>query len=173
MPMPAFIADASGEQQVVCVTESGEDVIWEEAQRAIGVQVAALDELRSRTGLLLAASSLSASFLGSAAATHGVELGFVGGVAIIAFAFAIGSCIKVLFPKRDAWTFVTSPTTLAEDWIDIDRGGIQPMKRFIAVELEDYFNDNKKLIDGLYGWFRLAAIAVGAEVILGCIQLAM
>jgi hypothetical protein len=41
------------------VSERYEELIFEEAKRAIGVQVAALDELRSRTGLLLAAASLS------------------------------------------------------------------------------------------------------------------
>lgn len=103
------------------MSECIEEVILEEARRAIAVQVASLDELRSRTGLLLAAASLSGSFLGSAAASTNVNLGFVGGLAVIAFAVAIGACIKVLMPVHDGWTFVNSSKTLATDWIDKGR----------------------------------------------------
>lgn len=76
--------------------EQIEDEILAEARRAMAVQVAALDELRARTGLLLAAASLSGSFLGAAAANNGSRLGFLGGVAIVAFVLGVGSCIRVL-----------------------------------------------------------------------------
>lgn len=149
------------------------EVILDEARRGMTIQVAALDELRSRTGLLLAASSLSASFLGSAAATRNVSLGLVGGLAIVAFVVAIGACIRILWPTRDGWTFVTSAKVLAEDWIDHDYGDTCKMERFIAEKLEEYFDANKGRLDPLYEWFRAAAFAVGFEVILGSVQLAM
>jgi hypothetical protein len=150
-----------------------EEVILEEARRAIGIQMASLDELRARTGLLLAASSLSASFLGSAAATGNVSLGFVGGLAVIAFVIAIGACIRVLWPARDGWIFVTSVKILAEDWIDQDNGDVYKMERFVAEKLEKHFDANKQRLDPLFAWFQVAACAVGFEVVLGGIQITM
>jgi hypothetical protein len=145
--------------------------ILDEARRAISVQVSSLDELRSRTGLLLAASSLSGSFLGSAAVHNTVGFEFWGGLAVVAFAAAIGSCIKALWPVHNAWKFVASPTQLKMDWIDIDRGE-QSMAMFLADYLESCFRLNKERLDCLYIWFQVAAIAVGVEVIAGSLQLA-
>lgn len=149
-----------------------EDDILAEARRAISVQVAALDELRARTGLLLAAASLSGSFLGAAAADSGAKLGFVGGVAVISFALGVGSCIRVLWPKNKGWTFVNSPSQLIADWVTIQRPE-QSMQLFLAEKIEGHFKKNKGRLDRLYEWFQVAAISVGASVILGSVQLAM
>ncbi|HEY6549837.1 MAG TPA: hypothetical protein VIY71_01410 [Solirubrobacterales bacterium] len=148
-----------------------ENEILVEARRAISVQVAALDELRARTGLLLAAASLSGSFLGSAAANRGVSVDFWGGAAVIAFVIGVGSCIKVLWPKNKGWTFVTSPKILIADWVEIDRPD-ESLPIFLAEKLEAHFDKNKARLDGLYEWFQAAAISVGASVIMGSIQLA-
>lgn len=103
------------------MSERIEDDILVEARRAIEIQVAQLDELRARTGLLFAAASLSASFLGSATADGRVSLGFWGSAAVIAFVCAIGACIKVLWPKKEAWTFVTSQKHLIREWVKTER----------------------------------------------------
>jgi hypothetical protein len=149
-----------------------EDEILAEARRAIGVQVAALDELRSRTGLLLAAAALSGSFLGSATAQSDVSLGFIGGMAVVGFVCGIGFCIKVLWPKNEGWTFVTSPKQLIDDWVKIARPE-ESLPLFLAKCLEGHFDRNKERLDALYKWFQAAAFSVGASVILGSVQLAM
>jgi hypothetical protein len=153
------------------VSERIEAEILTEARRAIDVQVAQLDELRARTGLLFAAASLSGSFLGSAAASGRVSLGFWGGAAVIAFVCAIGACIKVLWPKKAGWTFVNGPKHLIREWVKTERPD-ESMQLFLAECLEDNFDDNKTRLDELYLWFQAAALSVGAEVILGTIQLA-
>lgn len=151
--------------------EKRADEILAEARRAIDVQVAQLDELRARTGLLFAAASLSGSFLGSAAAKGGFDLGFWGGAAVIAFVCAIAACLKVLWPKKEAWLFVTSPTHLIREWVETKRDD-ESMRLFLGKSLEENFDANKERLDELYLWFQAAAISVGAEVILGTIQLA-
>lgn len=150
-----------------------EDDILAEARRAISVQVGALDELRSRTGLLLAAAALSGSFLGSAAGRGSVSFGLWGGLAVVAFVFGVASCIVVLWPPRDdAWTFVTGPKQLVRDWMETERPG-QSMQIFLAECLEGYHDSNQERLNGLYRWFQAAAVSVGASVILGCIQLSI
>lgn len=149
-----------------------EDDILTEARRAIDVQVAQLDELRARTGLLFAAASLSASFLGSATVNSGVSLGFWGGASVVAFVCAIGACIKVLWPKKKAWIFVNSPKHLIGDWVRTERLPEESMHLFLAECLEENFDKNKERLDELYLWFQAAAVSVGVEVILGTVQLA-
>jgi hypothetical protein len=148
-----------------------EDDILVEARRAIEIQVAQLDELRARTGLLFAAASLSGSFLGSAASSGRISLGFWGSAAVVAFVCAIGACIKVLWPRKEAWTFVTSQKHLIREWVKTKRPD-ESMHLFLAECLEDHFDANKERLDGLYLWFQAAAVSVGAVVILGTIQLA-
>lgn len=67
------------------MSERYEDVILEEARRAIDFQASALDELWARTGILLAAAAVSGSFLAAATARADVGFGFLGGVAVVAF----------------------------------------------------------------------------------------
>lgn len=153
------------------MSEVEETEILGEARRAITFQAASLDELRARTGLLLAAASVSASFLGAATAKGGGDLGFCGGAALIAFVIAIGCCIWVLMPRRDGWTFITSPTTLKNDWIDTQRPA-ESMRLFLATALEAHYDANAKKMGDLYVFFQVAAGSVAVEVILGAIQIA-
>jgi hypothetical protein len=151
--------------------ETDEDEILTEARRAIAFQAASLDELRTRTGLLLAAASVSASFLGAATAKSGGSLGFWGGAALVAYVIAIGCCIWVLMPRRDGWIFITSPATLKKDWIETRRP-TESMKLFLAVALENHYDTNAKKMAELYVLFQVAAGSVAAEVILGAVQIA-
>ena len=151
--------------------ESPETIIYEESKRAIVVQAASLDELRSRTGLLLAAASVTASFLASQATTRS-DLGVLGGVALLTFAVAVGACIHVLWPRKNGWTFVLSAKVLGEDWIDHEQpGGTAAMQRFIAEKLEGHYDANQRKLDALFRAFQVGAIATGAEVILWTLQL--
>jgi hypothetical protein len=123
--------------------EPYEDVILEEARRAINVQVSALDELRARTGVLLAAAAVSGSFPGAATADNGVSLGFWGGAAVVAFVLGVAFCVVVLWPPGDdAWTFVNSPKQLIEDWVKAEQEG-QILHLFLAECLEDNYDKTR------------------------------
>lgn len=161
-----------------CVSFSDEEnmdrrveVILEEARRAITTQVSSLDELRSRTGLLLAAATLSGSFLGSLAADGNEDFGVAGVSAVGFYLLAVVCCLVVLSVRFSAWTTVTSPKVLAQDWLDEERP-TESMQRFLAERLEDHYEANKRELDKLYRWFQGATFAVGLEVILGIAQLA-
>jgi hypothetical protein len=147
------------------------EVILDEARRAITTQVASLDELRSRTGLLLAAATLSGSFLGSLAAEQNEEFGLAGIAAVGFYLLAVVCSLVVLSVRFSAWTTVTSPKVLAEDWLDEERPH-ESMQRFLAERLEDHYEGNKRELDKLFRWFQGATFAVGFEVILGIAELA-
>lgn len=100
-------------------------------------------------------------------------MSFWGGVAVIAFVVGVASCMVVLWPpKDDAWTFVTGPKQLIEDWVKTERPDLS-MQLFLAECLEGHYDANAERLDGLYRWFQVAAFSVGASVILGCMQLAV
>lgn len=73
---------------------------FEAGVRALEAQERAVDQLRARTGLLLAASSLTASFLGGQTVEHARGLGTLGTLAILALLASICFCIYVLLPKE-------------------------------------------------------------------------
>jgi hypothetical protein len=68
--------------------------------RALDLQERAVEQLRSRTGTLLAASSLTASFLGAQTIQHTNGLEILGGLALVSLAASIGLCVYVLLPKK-------------------------------------------------------------------------
>lgn len=75
------------------------EISYQSALHALGQQEAALNELRSRTGTLLAAEALTTSFLGAAGVQHGA-LALPGRLAITCFAISLGAALFVLLPWR-------------------------------------------------------------------------
>jgi uncharacterized membrane protein YfcA len=72
-----------------------ERLAYEAAQRALDKQERLIDELRSRTGLLLAAASLAASFLGREAFAGDPKDGLAI-IALVAFLVAVAASVYVL-----------------------------------------------------------------------------
>jgi hypothetical protein len=81
-----------------------ERLAYEAAQRALDKQERLLEELRSRTGLLLAAASLAASFLGREAFAEDPKRGLAV-LAVVAFLLAVAASVYILLPKRDKFVF--------------------------------------------------------------------
>jgi hypothetical protein len=77
-----------------------ERLAYEAAQRALDKQERLLEELRSRTGLLLAAASLAASFLGREAFAVDPKRGLAL-LAVLSFLLAVGASVYILLPKRN------------------------------------------------------------------------
>ena len=72
-------------------------IAFDAATRALDKQERVLEELRSRTGVLLAASSLAAAFLGRPALDDTRDVLAV--IALLAFATSIAASVYVLLPK--------------------------------------------------------------------------
>src|SRR5215813_2597667 len=77
-----------------------EKLAYEAALRGLDKQEGLLEELRTRTGVLLAASSLAASFLGQQAFKEPHPRGLVI-FALAAFVLSIATSVFILVPKRD------------------------------------------------------------------------
>jgi hypothetical protein len=62
------------------------ELSYDAGVRALDLQERGLEQLRARTGVLLAASSLTASFLGAQTIQHESGLGVLGGLALVSLA---------------------------------------------------------------------------------------
>jgi hypothetical protein len=150
-----------------------EELAYAESVRALDHQARALDELRSRTGLLLAAASIVASFLG-AQALDGSDLDALASLGLLAFLAVIALSIPILMPRSE-WLFAMSAKVLFThpDWVEIERaGGVTAMQRHLAEAMEVNWDANKLKLDLLFRRFTFAAGALGAEVVFWTLKLA-
>jgi hypothetical protein len=137
-------------------------IAYEASLRSLDKQQEMLTELRSRTGLLLAASSLAASFLGEPALDEGSRP--VAVAALAAFAVSVLSSLFVLFPRRDLVFSLAGPG-LYERLFEFasDTGEVQ---RRLAYDLDRFWETNDRTVKWLVRGFGLAIVALGVEVVL-------
>jgi hypothetical protein len=131
------------------------------AAHALGQQEQALTELRTRTGTLLTAASLIASFLGGQALRHeGLSAWIV--LALVAFGLSVVLCIYVLLPKDGLIFAVDAPQAyealygVREDDDEIDRR--------LAYWLQSFRESNHPTVQRLTKAFELAGFALLAEI---------
>jgi hypothetical protein len=143
------------------VAEEFTRLAYESSLRSLDKQDAVFSELRARTGLVLAASALAASFLGDTALDNGPVLLIV--LALLAFASSIGASIYVLLPKRDL-VFSLAGSRVYEELYEF-RDDIDEVYRRLAYDLDRFREHNDDALQALLRGFRTASIALAAEVI--------
>jgi hypothetical protein len=139
-----------------------ERLAYETAQRSLQQQAALLDELRSRTGVLLGASSLAASFLG-AQAFRDPEL-VLAVVALAAFVVSLGASVYVLLPKRDQFVFSPSGRGLYEGLYEF-RDDLAEVYRRLAYDLDRFWDANDQQLTKLLRAFRIGALSLATEIL--------
>jgi multidrug resistance efflux pump len=92
------------------------ELAFEEAGRALDAQERAVNELRSRAGVLIAAAAITTSFFGSRAIT-GDGLSVWVWVAVAAFIVVGGCVLTVLWPRSD-WSFNASAAEIIAEYIE-------------------------------------------------------
>jgi hypothetical protein len=133
---------------------------YEASLRSLDKQEHLVQELRSRTGLLLAASSLAASFLGESALDGSILLATP---ALIAFAVSVGASLYVLLPSKNL-VFSFAGSRMYEELLVV--GTIHDAHRLLAYDLDRYWGANDAIVASLLRGFRLATIALAVEIVL-------
>lgn len=148
---------------------SVEELIHATASRALDQQERQVSELRARTGTLLAAAALAASFLGANALQRdGITPLAVA--AVLALVLALGLCLSVLVPHT--MIFALDARELHDAiYADIDDPALVHVR--VAYYLHDVRAENQPVVDRLFNRFRLAALALGAEIALWVLALAL
>jgi hypothetical protein len=131
--------------------------------RALDLQERSVEQLRSRTGTLLAASSLTASFLGGQTIQHTNGVGILGGLALVSLAASIGLCVYVLLPKK-GFRFSLNAPHVYERLFEF-RDDDDEVKRRLAYWLEEYWQSNQTKIDELGRYYFAATIALMCQLL--------
>jgi hypothetical protein len=146
-----------------------EELVYSAAQRALDQQSTALSDLRTRTSTLVAAATLSASFLGAAAIGHGAPA-WAAVLAMTAFLLTGTFAGWVLWPARVSFAVDIDlmDEKLYPDWED-------PAAYLLraAYGLRNAYIENKTVIERREFIFRLALLTLGAETLLWALALAL
>lgn len=140
-----------------------ERLAYEAAQRALDKQERLIDELRGRTGLLLAAASLAASFLGREAFAEDPNDGLAI-LALTAFLVAVAASVYVLLPKTGKFVFALVGAGLYEGLYEV-KNDLAEVYRRLAYDLDRFWDENDVELQKLFRAFRLAALALSAEIV--------
>ncbi len=143
------------------MSESLARIAFEASTRTLDKQERVLDELRARTGILLGAASVAASFLGRPAADDANHL--ILAAALFSFCVAIGGSVYVLVP-RSWFTFSLVGSAVSEQLYEL-RGDIDEIHRRLAYDL-DRFWENDRSTRRLFVWFRVATVGLAAQIVL-------
>jgi hypothetical protein len=134
------------------------ELSYDAGLRALDLQERGLEQLRARTGVLLAASSLTASFLGAQTIQHESGLNVLSGLALISLAASVLLCVYVLLPKQ-AFEFSLNAPQVYESLFEL-RDDEAEIRRRLAYWLEGFWQRNQDRIDELGRYFFGAAIAL-------------
>jgi len=141
-----------------------ERLAYEAALRALDKQERLIDELRNRTGLLLAAASLAASFLGREAFAGHPRRGLAI-FALVAFLLAVGASVYVLLPKTGKFVFAMVGAGLYEGLYGL-KDDLGEVYRRLTYDLDRFWDDNDVELQKLFRAFRLAAVGLSAEIVI-------
>ncbi|MGH3072454.1 MAG: hypothetical protein ACRDNB_09345 [Gaiellaceae bacterium] len=137
------------------------EIAFDAATRALDKQERVLEELRSRTGLLMAASSLTVAFLGRPALND--EHAALAVVAVGAFAISMAASVYVLLPKSTFY-FALSGRHVFENLYEY-RDDIGEVRRHLVYDMQRFWDGNDVVMRRLLLAFRIAAAALALEVI--------
>ena len=147
---------------LAAVSASLEEIAFDASVRALDHQEGTLAELRARTGVLLAASSLAVAFLGVPAARSDRPLALLG--ALGAFGVSIGASGWVLVP-RSAFTFSITGAAVFQRLYPYRHDSAEIYRR-LAYDLARYWHANALAMRSLERAFRLAASSLAVEIAL-------
>jgi hypothetical protein len=142
---------------------------YDAAIRSLDLQERAVEQLRARTATLLAASSLTASFLGAQTIQHAKAPGALDTMALVSFVGSIGLCVCVLIP-RSAYVFSVSGAKMYERAFDVANND-EEVRRRLIYWFEEYWTNNQARIEVLDRCYLAAAVALILQLSFWCLAL--
>jgi hypothetical protein len=150
------------------VASSIEELSYQLTADALAEQERALNALRTRAGTVVAAASISGSFLG-AKVNHGT-LDVWAVLALIAFVLCLATAIWVLLPHRLVFAFRGEALLAESDHQDVQ--DVAEAYRAAGIWIEPHLDVNAEKIGELSEWFTISCGLLAAEVILWTVSLA-
>jgi hypothetical protein len=164
-------------------------LLYDEAVRSLAAQEASVDELRSRSGVMLSAGGVVAAFLASAALTAVPNTGANSGTTaatptdprVLYFAIMVAvaltivsSAIFVAILRTTAWKFHPDTKSLLTNYIEADEpASLAEIHRSLAWYMDEALDKNRSTLDRLYRAFNGGAILFVAEMVVWFLILAV
>jgi hypothetical protein len=145
------------------------ELAFEEGGRALDAQERAVNEVRSRAGVLIAAAAITTSFFGSRAI--GAELSAWVWVAVAAFIVVGGCVLTVLWPRSD-WSFSASAAEIIAEYIQPEPIEFPLVQRDLALHRSAAYDANARQLGWLFVVFRIGLIVLVVEVAAWLVALA-
>jgi hypothetical protein len=146
------------------------EITYELALRALADQERALRDLRARTGTLLTAASLIASFLGGQAIAR-AELSALVVLGVVAFGVCVVLCLYVLLPKEGLIFAIDGPQ--AYQALYAVRDNEEEVHRWLTYWVQGFRSNNHPTVRRLTRMFQLAGLALLVEIALLALALAV
>jgi hypothetical protein len=146
------------------------ELAFEEAGRALDAQERAVNELRSRAGVLIAAAAITTSFFGSRAIV-GTELSIWVWVAVAAFV-VVGGCVLTVLRPRSDWSFNASASEIIAEYIEPEPIEFPLVQRDLALHRSAASDSNARQLRWLFLVFRIDLILLVVEVAAWVVALA-
>jgi hypothetical protein len=138
-----------------------EQLSYQLTANALAAQERALHALRSRAGTIVAAASISGSFLGAKVSQGSLDAWSI--LALIAYVLCLGSGIWVLLPHSLVVAFRGDALLGLSD-----QQGVQEVAqgyRAAGIWMAPYVDANRDKIAQLSAWFTASCVLLAAEVI--------
>jgi len=141
------------------------ELAYEEAKRALDAQESVVNELRTRSGILIAAAAIATSFFGGRALEDG-DVAAAGWVAIACFAVVGASVLAVLWPRTD-WSFTVNAERFIGTYVESEDGPLPlpAIHRDLALHMSASYVANARQLRVLTVAFRIGAIFLVGEVV--------
>jgi hypothetical protein len=135
-------------------------IAYESALHSLDKQEELLGELRARTAIVVAGSSLAASFLGEPALKDGSAP--LAAVALAAFVVSVGASLYVLLPKGDLVFSLVGAKVYEGLFAFADDP--REIYRRLAYDLDRFWEANDPVIRQLVRGFTLATLSLALEI---------
>jgi len=147
------------------------EIIYAESVRKLDQQAGVVDGLRSRTGLLLSAGAVSTSFLGPQALRAHAGWAWPSIAALGSLLLASVLLVAVLWP-RSRWVFSHDISLLLDYYVEGENPRtVNWLIRSMSVKNERFHDRNKRRLWWLFLGYQLAAVSLGASVVLWLLHL--
>jgi len=150
------------------VAASIEELSFQLTAEALAEQERAVNALRTRAGTVIAAASISGSFLG-AKVNHG-SLDAWAILALLAFVLCLGCAIWVLLPHELVFAFRGEALLAVSDHEGVE--DVTEAYRAAGIWIEPFLDANREKIGSLSTWFTASCAMLAIEVILWTLSVA-
>jgi hypothetical protein len=133
------------------------------------LQSSVLDEIRTRTGILLSAASVSSAFLGAADLTRHPRFAFLTWLALGAFGLLVVICLRILRP-HGGWCFAHDSEALLTEYVDSGTS-IDEMHRQLARAADGHWETNNSKMKWMFRGFRAGSLFLGLSIALWLLDL--